>query len=61
MKEIFAPDGFVTTEEVQEFTFEYAGEDQAEVSYDFTFENQPTTVELSKTDLTQVKNFQVHT
>ena len=48
VKEIFAPDGFVTTEEVQEFTFEYAGEDQAEVSYDFTFENQPTTVELSK-------------
>ena len=52
VKEIFAPDGFVTTEEVQEFTFEYAGEDQAEVSYDFTFENQPTTVELTKTDLT---------
>ena len=55
VKEIFAPDGFVTTEEVQEFTFEYDGEDQAEVSYDFTFENQPTTVELSKTDLTTGK------
>lgn len=55
VKEIFAPDGFVTTDEVQEFTFEYAGEDQAEVSYDFTFENQPTTVELSKTDLTTGK------
>ena len=55
VKEIFAPDGFVTTEEVQEFTFEYAGADQAEVSYDFTFENQPTTVELSKTDLTTGK------
>ena len=52
VKEISAPDGFVTTEEVQEFTFEYAGEDLAEVSYDFTFENQPTTVELTKTDLT---------
>lgn len=52
VKEIFAPDGFVTTDEVQEFTFEYAGEDQTEVSYDFTFENQPTTVELTKTDLT---------
>lgn len=48
VKENSAPDGFVTTEEVQEFTFEYAGEDQAEVSYDFTFENQPTTVELTK-------------
>ena len=55
VKEIFAPDGFVTTEEVQEFTFEYAGEDQAEVSYDFIFENQPTTVELTKTDLTTGK------
>ena len=55
VKEIFAPDGFVTTDEVQEFTFEYAGEDQAEVSYDFTFENQPTTVELTKTDLTTGK------
>ena len=55
VKEIFAPDGFVTTDEVQKFTFEYAGEDQAEVSYDFTFENQPTTVELTKTDLTTGK------
>ena len=55
VKEIFAPDGFVTTEEVQEFTFEYAGEDQTEVSYDFTFENQPTIVELTKTDLTTGK------
>ena len=55
VKEIFAPDGFVTTEEVQEFTFEYAEEDQTEVSYDFTFENQPTTVELTKTDLTTGK------
>ena len=55
VKEISAPDGFVTTEEVQEFIFEYAGEDQAEVSYDFTFENQPTTVELTKTDLTTGK------
>ena len=52
VKEINAPAGFVTTEEVQEFTFDYAGEDQAEVSYDFTFENQPTTVELTKSDLT---------
>ena len=55
VKEISAPDGFITTEEIQEFTFEYAGEDQAEVSYDFTFENQPTTVELTKSDLTTGK------
>lgn len=52
VKELYAPDGFVTTNEEQDFTFEYAGEDQAEVSYDFTFENEATTVELTKSDLT---------
>ena len=57
VKEISAPDGFVTTEEIQEFMFAYAGEETAEVSYDFTFENQPTTVELTKSDL----SFQEHT
>ena len=48
MKEIFAPDGFVTTDEVQEFTFEYAGEEPGRSKLRLTFENQPTTVELSK-------------
>lgn len=52
VKELYAPDGFVTTNEEQDFTFEYAGADQAEVSYDFTFENEATTVELIKSDLT---------
>lgn len=52
LKELYAPDGFVTTNEEQDFTFEYAGADQAEVSYDFTFENEATTVELTKSDLT---------
>lgn len=52
VKELYAPDGFVTTNEEQDFTFEYAGTDQAEVSYDFTFENEATTVELTKSDLT---------
>lgn len=52
VKELYAPDGFVTTNEKQDFTFEYAGADQAEVSYDFTFENEATTVELTKSDLT---------
>ena len=52
VKELYAPDGFVTTNEEQDFTFEYAGADQAEVSYDFTFENEATTVELKKSDLT---------
>lgn len=52
VKELYAPDGFVTTNEEQDFTFEYAGADQAEVRYDFTFENEATTVELTKSDLT---------
>ena len=52
VKELYAPDGFVTTNEEQDFTFEYAGADQAEVRYDFIFENEATTVELTKSDLT---------
>lgn len=55
VKEMYAPDGFVTTNEEQEFTFAYAGADQPVVSYEFTFENEPTTVELTKTDLTNGK------
>ena len=52
VKELYAPDGFVTTNEVQEFTFEYAGDKETEVVYEFVFENEPTTVELTKSDLT---------
>lgn len=33
VKELYAPDGFVTNDEVKEFTFEYAGEDQPTVTY----------------------------
>jgi uncharacterized surface anchored protein len=52
VQELCAPDGFVNTGEKQEFVFAYAGEDQAAVTYSFTFENEATTVELSKKDLT---------
>jgi len=52
VKELYAPDGFVTTGEEKEFVFEYQGDKEAEVSYEFVFEDEPTTVELSKTDLT---------
>lgn len=52
VKELYAPDGFVNSEEVQEFIFEYAGEDVATVSMDFVFEDKPTVVEITKTDLT---------
>lgn len=52
VKELYAPDGFVTTDEEQEFTFTYQGEDTEEASYAFTFEDEPTTVEITKSDLT---------
>ena len=55
VKEIYAPDGFVTSNEEKEFTFEYGKPEEAEVSYEFVFENEPTTVELMKTDLTTGK------
>lgn len=50
-----APDGFVTSNEEKEFTFEYGKPEEAEVSYEFVFENEPTKVELTKTDLTTGK------
>ena len=55
VKELYAPDGFVTNDEEKEFTFEYAGEEQPTVTYDFTFENQPTVVEFTKSSLTTGK------
>lgn len=47
-----APAGFVTTEEIKEFDFAYAGEEVAEVSFEFTYEDEPTTFEITKSDLT---------
>ena len=55
VKELYAPDGFVNVEEVQEFTFEYAGADQAVVEQNFTIEDEPTTVEITKSDITTGK------
>ena len=52
VKELYAPDGFVTSDEAQEFVFEYADSEMAEATYTFTFENEPTTVEITKTDFT---------
>ena len=51
VKELYAPDGFVNSEETQEFTFTYQGEETAQAVYSFTFEDEPTTVELTKADL----------
>lgn len=52
VKEVKAPAGFVTTGETKEFEFTYAGADTAEVAFDFTFENEATTLEITKSDLT---------
>ena len=48
VKEVQAPAGFVTTEEIKEFEFAYAGEEVAEVSFEFTYEDEPTTFEITK-------------
>ncbi len=55
VKEIKAPAGYATTGEVRDFTFTYAGDGTEEVAFDFTFENQPTQVSVSKTDITTGK------
>lgn len=55
IKELAAPDGYVTDQEPQEFTFEYQGSGTSVAEYAFTFEDEQTTVELSKTDLTDKK------
>lgn len=55
IKELAAPDGYVTDQEPQEFTFEYQGIGTSVAEYAFTFEDEQTTVELSKADLTDKK------
>lgn len=55
IKELSAPDGYVTDQEPQEFIFEYQGSGTSVAEYAFTFEDEQTTVELSKADLTDKK------
>ena len=55
LTEIFSPNGYVNAGEKKEFTFTYEGSDKDLLSYSFTFVNEPTTVELSKTDITNGK------
>lgn len=52
VKEMYAPAGFVNTEEVQEFTAAYAGDGEKAIQFAFTFEDEPTTVEITKSALT---------
>ena len=55
VKEEYAPDGYVTTNEKKSFVFEYGEAAKAEITYDFTFENEPTNVEITKSDITNGK------
>ena len=55
VKEVKAPAGFVTTGERKDFTFDYAGADTPEVTFDFLFENEATVFEITKSDLTTGK------
>lgn len=55
VKETAPAPGFATTDEVQEFTFTYEGAETEVVPYEFTFEDQPTVFEFTKTSLTDGK------
>ena len=58
VKETSPAPGFATIDQVQEFTFEYGGADKETLSYAFTFEDEPTTVEFTKTSLTDGKEIE---
>ena len=50
--------GFATIDETQEFTFEYEGAEKEKISYAFTFEDEPTVIEITKTSLTDGKELE---
>ena len=52
IKELQAPDGFVSSDEIIEVTVSYQGQDVEVVRLKEIFKNQPTTVEFRKSDLT---------
>lgn len=58
IKETSPAPGFATTDETQEFTFEYEGAKKEKVSYSFTFEDEPTVIEITKTSLTDGKELE---
>ena len=47
-----------TEQIIQEFTFEYEGAEKEKVSYAFTFEDEPTVIEITKTSLTDGKELE---
>lgn len=52
VKETAPAPGFVSTEEIKEFTFTYESAEKEKVDFEFTFENEPTVFEFTKTSLT---------
>ena len=52
MKELQAPDGYVSSDEILEFDASYQGQDVKVIKLKATKKNQPTTVEITKADLT---------
>lgn len=58
IKETSPAPGFATTDETQEFTFAYEGAEKEKVSYAFTFEDEPTVIEITKTSLTDGKELE---
>ena len=58
VKETSPAPGFATTDQVQEFNFEYGGAEKETLSYEFTFEDEATTVEFTKTSLTDGKEIE---
>lgn len=58
VKETAPAPGFATTDETQEFDFTYEDAETACVSYEFTFENEPTVSEFTKLSLTDEKEIE---
>lgn len=56
--EIVSAPGFATTDEVQEFTFTAESAEKEIISYEFTFEDEPTVFEFTKTSLTDGKEIE---
>ena len=51
-KEIKAPLGYVSSEEIVDYNAVYQGQDVKVVKLESEFVNTPTTVEITKTDIT---------
>ena len=51
MKELQAPEGYVSSDEIIEFDASYQGQDVKVVKLSATKKNQPTTVEITKADV----------